>query len=240
MVWDFDLTLVDTRHRNLRVTRRIVETMTGRDPDELPALRSVEAYEPVLRRYRNWQDLYVERFGLDGGQLARAAELWTAFQSEDDTPPVTFAGLGSVLRALHHLPHGIVSLNARGHIERALHQADLLHFFELIVGYEEVDFHRQKPSPEGLLLCVERLTAFAPGAVFYVGDHESDVECAGLANSALSADGHGDVRIVSVAAAYGAADLTHWTLSADHVARGPEEILALARRYGEGGRDAAP
>lgn len=233
VVWDFDLTLADTRERNLAVTRRIVERVTGRPADDFPVLISLEAYAPAIRRHRNWQELYAGEFGLRPDELPEAARLWTEYQREEETPAVLFEGLPAALDSLRHLPHGIVSLNSRSQIQRVLRGAGLEGRFRVVIGYEEVRFHAQKPAPDGLLACVERLTGFAPGRVFYVGDHESDAECAAAANREMGRQGL-DVRVVFVAAAYGAGDPGSWSVRPDHTARSPRDVVRLAGRYAAG------
>ncbi len=41
IMWDFDGTIVDSRHRNLSVNRKIVERLTGRAWEDFKALTSI-------------------------------------------------------------------------------------------------------------------------------------------------------------------------------------------------------
>lgn len=227
VLWDFDNTLVDTRAKNLRVTRRIVEDLTGRPADGFPPLRSPEAYDETIARSRNWQDLYLREFGLPEEVMVRAGELWTEYQLVDPTPTPLFAGLAEAVRSLAHLPQGIVSMNSRVHIREILGAAGLLDHFRFVVGYEEVRLNAQKPAPDGLLLCLEALTAFAPGRVIYVGDHRTDVECAVRANEVLRGQGR-EVEVVAVAAAYGGAIDGGWDVTPRYRARTPADVVAIA------------
>ncbi len=70
------------------------------------------------------------------------------------------------------------SQNSRALIRRALAESDLDGFFHFVVGYEEVAHARQKPAPDGLLMCVEQLGVSGPASILFVGDHEGDMECA--------------------------------------------------------------
>lgn len=234
IIWDFDLTLADTRRRNLRVTRRILREISGRDPAAYRVLASVDLYDRTVRRYRNWQELYLQEFRVPEAELPRAGRLWTEYHLEDDEPPAIFAGVEGALRELAGLPQAIVSLNSRRTIERALARAGIDGYFDLVVGFEEVRFRAQKPAPDGLLHCLERLTGLAPGRAFYVGDHETDIECAARANQELGRKGI-EVEIVAVAAAYGAPDMSRWARQPDHAARTPQEVAVLARAYRDPG-----
>jgi phosphoglycolate phosphatase-like HAD superfamily hydrolase len=44
IIWDYDGTLVDTRHKNLNVTRNIIESIIEAGVKEFSALRSVGNY----------------------------------------------------------------------------------------------------------------------------------------------------------------------------------------------------
>ncbi|MEQ8762597.1 MAG: HAD-IA family hydrolase [Planctomycetota bacterium] len=69
----------------------------------------------------------------------------------------------------------IVSTKTRRRIEDVLERDELSAFFETVIGGEDVMTH--KPDPEGLLLCLDRLSV-APSATLYVGDSRIDAETA--------------------------------------------------------------
>ncbi|MEE8549721.1 MAG: hypothetical protein V3T08_00500, partial [Gemmatimonadota bacterium] len=79
VIWDFDNTLVDSREKNLAVTRRIVGRLFG-SWERFAFLRSLESYEAVLRRTTNWRDLYRTEFGLNEDEVDAASRLWTELQ----------------------------------------------------------------------------------------------------------------------------------------------------------------
>lgn len=229
IIWDFDGTLVDTRQRNYHVVRRIL-TEVGRPPDGIPALQSAEVYERVNRSYTNWRDLYIEEFGFTEDETDRVGRMWTRYQMEDDTPALVFEGVGTVLAALHFVPHGVVSMNGRHQIARSLREANLHERFRWIVGWEDVDIRRQKPEPDGLLDCLERLTGLAAGTVLYVGDHETDARCAQNARRALEERG-AEVRVITVAAAFtGYDEHTRWSPQPDFAALHPHDVIEVARK----------
>ena len=135
-----------------------------------------------------------------------------------------------MLGKLRDLPHGIVSMNSKGNIERSLGNASLLDRFESVIGYEEVSEARQKPAPDGLLMCIDQLTGMAPGHVAYVGDHQIDIECARNANEALTADDY-DIHVFSIGAAYGiGTESGAWPEEPDYTAQCPDDIASIVWR----------
>ncbi len=230
VIWDFDGTLVDTRRRNYNVVRRILAEVAGRRLEGIAALRSPDVYDQVNRSYANWRDLYTREFGFTEEDTDRVGRMWTRYQLEDDTPALVFDGIATVLAALRFVPHGVVSMNGRHQIARSLRDANLHEQFAWIVGWEDVDIRRQKPEPDALLDCIERLTGFAPGVVLYVGDHETDARCAANARRVLAERGRA-LSIVTVAAAFaGRPDVERWSIPPDHTALHPHDVITVARR----------
>lgn len=229
VIWDFDGTLVDSRRRNFHVVRRILSEVADRPLASYPALADWQTYDRVNRRYANWRDLYVREFGFSEDETDRIGRMWTRYQMEDDTAAPVFDGVATVLAALGFVPHGVVSMNGRHQIARSLREANLQDRFAHIVGWEDVDIRRQKPAPDGLLTCVETLTAFAPGVVFYLGDHETDMLCAINARAALEQNRKA-VEIVTVAVSFtGATEPDGWSHRPDYQARHPHDVIAIAR-----------
>ena len=230
VVWDFDGTLVDTRRKNMAVNRRIVCEATGRPPSDFPALRSFAAYEEALRRARNWRELYNSAFGLNGERMLAAASRWTSVQLEDRTPAPVYGGIAEALQQLSGLPQAIVSQNAKPIIEAILGQERLLGHFRTIIGYQEVELDRQKPAPDGLLACLDQLTAMAPGVALYIGDHETDVVTAANANQALATAGQ-RLRVLSIAALFdGGHNGAEWRQRAEHVAETPQDVVRIVEQ----------
>tara|TARA_B100001146_G_scaffold221695_1_gene232601 strand:+ start:1650 stop:2369 length:720 start_codon:yes stop_codon:yes gene_type:complete len=230
VIWDYDGTLVDTRAKNWRITRDIVRYFTDTDPDTIESLSSLDGYTVALHHYYDWRHLYMTEFGMSEETLSEAGRLWTEYQLSDDTVSPIYAGVESVLGKLRDLPHGIVSMNSKGNIERSLGNASLLDRFESVIGYEEVSEARQKPAPDGLLMCLDQLTGMAPGHVAYVGDHQIDIECARNANEALTADDY-DIHVFSIGAAYGiGTESGAWPEEPDYTTQCPDDIASIVRR----------
>jgi len=237
IIWDYDGTLVDSRHRHLGVNRRILERLSGRTWTEFPALASIEAYDAAVARCTNWRDFYEHEFGLREGDLAAAGRLWTEGQRTDPTPVLPFEGVPEAVEALGHLPQGIVSQNAREIIGSTLGRLGLAHRFHPVVGYAEVPLGRQKPAPDGLLQCLEEIGAEEPGTVFYVGDHPTDAMCVARAREELRERGRG-LEIWSIAVLYGGESTDEWPVPPDFTARRPEDVVEIADTVGRCGRNA--
>jgi len=228
IVWDFDNTLVDTRARNRSVTRRIVETVTGRLADEFQVLAEQRSYDSAIFQWQNWQDLYRIEFGLSRDQIRAAGRLWTDYQREDQTPTTWFEGIDSVIRGLEGWPQAIVSMNTQTNIRAALVVAGLEPLFSLVIGCHDVEYERQKPNADGLLHCVDALTQSDEGTVLYVGDHPVDAQCAANANEELERRG-GRLRVAAVGAAYGTeGPLEDWPVSPHFHAASPRDVLTIA------------
>lgn len=232
IIWDYDGTLVDTRHKNLNVTQKIIASTTKTDASEFPALQSLENYYLANRRTSNWRELYRQEFNLTEKQIDRAGRLWTAYQLNDDTEVVFYEGIEAVISDLAEFPHGIVSQNSSSSIAQHLEQKQMLPYFKYIVGYEEVDLKKQKPAPDGLLSCLEKLSALESGTVCYIGDHETDVLCVRAANRVLQ-EKSTRVKIFSIGACYDpVSDTANWDVRPDFEAHRVEEILDIVDHIG--------
>ena len=209
------------------MTRRIIERVTGRSADEFPALRSLDAYDDVIHHTQNWQTLYEVEFGLERELIQEAGGLWTGYQRTDPTPTPWFSGIVEVVRSLNHLPQAIVSMNTRDNIGDGLSRAGLANEFDLVIGCEEVQYHRQKPEPDGLLHCMEEFDVVDAATVIYVGDHPVDAECAARANAALLERG-ATARVLSIGALYGTAVRDGpWSIAPDYIAKTPSDVLKV-------------
>ena len=227
-IWDFDGTLVDTRQKNMNVNRQIVEAVTGQPWLRFSVLEGVAAYDEAQQRFANWREFYRRGIGLVEDEIDRAGAMWTELQLTDTTPAPFFDGIGAALDRLQGAAvHGIVSQNSRQNIEEMLEGEGLFHYFEHIVGYEEVGTQRQKPAPDGLLMCIERLTNSTAGTVLYVGDHETDVRCGRRANRAL-AERQIPQRVVTVGAFFDSVGSDgSWSVRPDYRASSPADVVTI-------------
>lgn len=237
IIWDYDGTLVDSRHRNLSVNRRIVESLAGRPWCEFPALQSVGAYDAAVARCTNWMDFYQREFGLRESDLSEAGRLWGLGQASDPTPVRPFDGVPDATHELRHLPQAIVSQNDREIITSTLAGLGLGERFHPVIGHREVRPGRQKPAPDGLMDCLERLGLDEPAWAFYVGDHPTDAICVAEARRALRATGR-EVTVRSIAVLYGGESTDGWPVQPDFTVNSPRQVveIALGARSAEPGK----
>jgi HAD superfamily hydrolase (TIGR01549 family) len=232
IIWDYDGTLVDTRHKNLNVTRNIIESIIEIPAEKFTALKSLENYSTANRQASNWRELYRQEFNLSEKQIDAAGRLWTAYQLDDDTEVAFYDGIQGVISDLATIPQGIVSQNSRRSITLKLEKCHLLPYFKYIVGYEEVDIKKQKPAPDGLLNCIEKLSARQSGYICYIGDHETDIQCVRAANHVLDKESI-DLKIISIGACYDPeTDTSAWNIQPDFEARRVEDILDIVDHIG--------
>ena len=231
VIWDYDGTLVDSRQKNLIVTRKIVSKILNEDPTEIPALSSLTNYHQAHIKATNWREFYKESFSLTEAQTDEAGRVWTEYQLNDKTSIPFIDGVKEVVIELGGWPQGIVSQNSRENINQYLEKKNLRSYFESIIGYEEVDLNKQKPNPDGLMMCIERLTDFKHGIVFYIGDHETDAQCALNANDVLS-ETNREIKIISIGAFYGFdVDTSDWNVLPDYQAKSTSDIKNIVESF---------
>jgi len=227
IIWDYDGTLVDTRLKNYNVTKKIIKDITGCDPNTYPALQSVEKY--ILANYisENWREMYRREFGMNEDQIDYAGKLWTPYQLKNRTPVPFFNGIPEVIQALKPFPQGIVSQNSKNGIIQQLQDHHLSEFFSCVIGYEEVSLNKQKPEPDGLLLCIEKLASSHSGYIVYIGDHETDMICAHKASQRIQNSKPG-LNLITIGAFYGFfADDSGWSYKPDFITKKPEDIIQV-------------
>ena len=222
VIWDYDGTLVDTRQKNLSVTREIVSEVLKKNYEDFPALLSLENYEKAHTRSVNWRDLYSHELQMDDVQTDFAGSLWTKYQLRNASKVNFYPGLPEIITCLgNSYRQAIVSLNSCANISNTLLQNGLQNYFTTIFGYEEVDFSKQKPDPDALLKCISHLDLIEKeGTIVYIGDHETDAHCVFNANQALSRK-----KIASIAAMYEKECTTQsWKYQPDHIASAVKDI----------------
>lgn len=230
IIWDYDGTLVDTRQKNLNVTRNIIEHMLKTDSSVFPALQNLENYTSATRKISNWREFYRQELSLSDRQIDEAGQMWTPYQLTDNTDAAIFEGIDTVIGNLADFPHGIVSQNSRSSITRNLRKLRMLPFFEHIVGYEEVELNKQKPEPDGLLSCLKKLSASGSGSVCYIGDHQTDVLCVRAANRLLQRNG-ARIEVFSIGACYeSGTDTSTWEVRPDCEAHRVQDIPKIVEK----------
>ena len=227
LFWDYDGTLVDTRQKNYQVTRNIIKEVTGSDPATFSLLRSFENYKKGIVTIKNWRDIYQNHFGFSPDQTDRVGNLWAEFQMKDQTSANLFEGITEVVRTYQDLPQVIISQNASDGIRGVLEDNDLTDCFNMIIGYEEVDIRKQKPEPDGFLICLEKLSLTNDFTIYYVGDHEADVLFVQKTKKVLESM-QVSTRLVSIGAFYGNdQNISQWTLKPDYSVKNPFHIVEI-------------
>jgi HAD superfamily hydrolase (TIGR01549 family) len=224
IIWDYDGTLVDTRQKNLNVTRNIIESLLKTESSAFTALQTLENYTCATRKISNWREFYRQELNLSDQQIDEAGRMWTPYQLMDHTDATIFEGIDTVIGNLTDFPHGIVSQNSKTSITRNLKKLRMLPFFNHIVGYEEVELKQQKPEPDGLLSCLKKLSISDSGNVCYIGDHQTDVLCVRAANRVLQQNG-ARINVFSIGACYeSGTDTSTWDVRPDYEAHRVQDI----------------
>ena len=149
------------------------------------------------------------------------------YQLNDSTQVNILAGIREGMNSIETIPQGIVSQNSKSNIERQLKSDGLIKYFSHISGYEEVALDRQKPEPDGLISCIKDLTDSEDGTIFYIGDHETDIQCAARANQILA-----DLEVLSIGVLYGTGiDNVKWNTQPDFEANSVQELFDIIIKH---------
>ena len=234
--WDFDGTLVDTRMKNLQVTLMILKSVSDQKIDHIPVLQSIEFYDKALRYTLNWRTFYREELGMSEEQIAQAGQLWTEFQLKDKTPTPIFEGISSVIEKFGDIPQGIISQNSRRAIYNALEGAGISHYFDVIVGYEEVGLNLQKPAPQGMIIGLDKIVLEPDSLILFIGDHETDVLFVKNANKVLQ-ERDKIFKVLCIGALYGYdKELEKWRYRPDYSAYTVRELISIMEKIDNAGR----
>ena len=229
ILWDYDGTLVNSVPKNIDITKQILSEVAPRLTGEnLPHyLKSEDSYHIANHQSKNWQDLYVNYYGMTETEMLEAGTMWSAYQLKNKTPVVLFSEIEQTINQIQ-LPQGICSQNSSENIHRVLEQHDLNLKFQAIVGYDDIPSNSQKPIPFGGLKCMEQLFGnTANKTIFYIGDHEGDVEFARNIEKELS----GKSTVIAITATYSGADTTSWTYKPDFEIEAPSDLLKIINSY---------
>ncbi|EHW0694342.1 HAD family hydrolase [Vibrio parahaemolyticus] len=230
ILWDYDGTLVNSVPKNIDITKNILSIvaphLTG---DNLPKyLWSEESYHVANHEARNWQELYLEYYGMSHSEMTLAGSLWSEHQERNQTPVEVFEGINSVLSKYSQIPHGICSQNSQLNIRNVLEQNGLNEYFLAIVGYDDVSNSYQKPHPFGGLKCVESIVENKGSKrLIYIGDHEADVEFARNLEASLN-DGS---KVISIAVGYSHSQPENWSVQPDHFAKNVSDLTSIIAMY---------
>ena len=169
IIFDFDYTLADSSRGVFSCNNYALAKLGFPETTYDASCRTIglsiqETYSALTGRHADEGEAFVSLFIEQAEKVM--AEMSTIFE---ETP-------GTILRLKElGLRLGIVSTKFRYRIETILKREDLLDPFSVIVGGEDVSFH--KPNPESLLKVMRSLDATPENAI-YVGDSVVDAKTA--------------------------------------------------------------
>jgi phosphoglycolate phosphatase-like HAD superfamily hydrolase len=225
ILWDYDGTLVNSVPKNIDITKQILTDIVPRlSGENLPIhLKSEEEYHIANHKAKNWQDLYVNYYGLTEIETQLAGSLWTKYQLKNLTPVELFPEIKQAINQLN-MPHGICSQNSAENIRQLLAKNELLEKFHAIVGYDDIPNNKQKPLAFGGIKCINKIfKAPTNKTILYIGDHEGDVEFARNIASELNQNN----TIISVIVTYSGANTETWTFKPDFEIAFPSQLLKI-------------
>lgn len=225
VIWDYDGTLVDSTKKNMEVTKQIFNAITPRLAGlNLPSiLKSEEEYQKANHAAKNWQDLYLNYYGLTEKETVEAGKLWTEFQLKNNTPVELFPHVSTAVDQIK-CPQGICSQNSERNIKKLLSTHELQDKFTAIVGYDDIPDNAQKPLPDSGIICLERIFEVLENKVImFIGDHQSDVRFARNVATKINKTN----RIIAAAVNYSGADINSWIDKPDIVVSNPLELVEL-------------
>lgn len=227
VIWDYDGTLVNSVPKNIDITKQILASVAPRlTGDNLPRyLKNEQDYHFANHKSKNWQDLYLNYYGLTATETIDAGKLWTQYQLTNTTPVNLFSEISETINLLN-LPQGICSQNSAENIKQVLIANNLLHKFKAIVGYDDIPHNAQKPSPVSGITCLKRFfSKIENKTIIYVGDHEGDVKFARNIEYEVGKNN----KVISVAVTYSGADINSWTHKPDHIIETPKELVKIIK-----------
>lgn len=229
ILWDYDGTLVNSVPKNIDITKQILSKVAPRLTGEnLPHyLENEDLYHIANHKSKNWQDLYVNYYEMSKSEMLEAGTLWTEYQLKNTTPVELFYGIKQTINQIL-IPQGICSQNSAKNINRVLEQNSLAHKFQAIIGYDDIPSNAQKPNPLSGIKCLEQIFKNIPfKTIFYIGDHEGDVEFARNINKELN----GQSKVVAIAAKYSGADTKLWDYKPDFEIGTPFDLIEIINNY---------
>lgn len=229
ILWDYDGTLVNSVPKNMDITKQILSVVAPRLTGlKLPKYLKTETdYHKANHQSKNWQDLYVNYYGMTESEMLTAGALWTKFQLKCSTPVKLFSEIKETIDQIF-LPQGICSQNSSENINQELEKHDLSHKFHTIIGYDDIPSNKQKPSSFSGIKCLNQMfESTLNKTIIYIGDHEGDVEFARNLEKELQHK----TKVISIVAKYSGADTSSWTYKPDLELESPTDLLKIIKNY---------
>ncbi len=229
ILWDYDGTLVNSVPKNIDITKQILSVVAPRlTGDNLPSfLKSEKEYHNANHQSKNWQDLYVNYYGLTEKEMLKAGSLWTEYQLKNTSPVELFKEIKQTIIDIS-LPQGICSQNSSENINRELEKNNILQKFHSVIGYDDIPSCSQKPNPYSGIKCLEQIFGVTVDkTIIYVGDHEGDVEFARNLKMELKENN----RVISIVAKYSGANTNLWIFKPDFEIETPSDLIEIINNY---------
>jgi len=230
ILWDYDGTLVNSVPKNIDITKKILSIVAPHlTENNLPIyLQSESAYHEANHSAKNWQELYQKFYGLTENETLVAGNLWTEHQVNNSTPVELYSGIKYVIEYLSSLPHGICSQNSSLNIWKVIKEANIHHAFKSVIGYTDVANNAQKPCADSGIKCLSEIfDDISNKTVFYIGDHEADVQFARNLDEKLGSNS----TVLSVAVTYSGSTPENWHHQPDYMLNHPENLLEICNLY---------
>lgn len=229
ILWDYDGTLVNSVPKNIDITKQILLEVAPRlTGEQLPHyLKNEASYHIANHQSKNWQDLYVNYYGMSEIEMLEAGKLWTKYQLKNTTPVELFPEIKQTINQIN-LPQGICSQNSSENIYRVLENNNLKGKFNAVIGYDDIPINAQKPNPYGGLKCLEQMfESNTNKIIIYIGDHEVDVEFSRNVEMELCENS----KVISVVVTYSEAHTKLWTYKPDYEIDKPTDLLEIIENY---------
>jgi len=170
IIFDFDYTLADSSIGAINCIRYALTMLNHEIPNENKIRKTIGL---------SLNDTYTDLTGKIDKTLAQEFSKYFIEKADQIMASHTtlFPDTASTIRKLHERKYrlGIFSTKFRCRIIEILKRENLDSCFEIIIGGEDVKFH--KPDPEGLFTIMSHLNA-TPQDILYVGDSIVDAKTA--------------------------------------------------------------
>lgn len=229
ILWDYDGTLVNSYKKNFAVTKEVLFHVNPgiKEQGLPPTMQSLAKYQEANYKAKDWRDLYSRFFDLSSEQINEAEPLWSKYQAACDVQVEMLDGLPEIIKNLGFLPHGICSQNCSIVIRSLLAHYGLSSYFKSIIGYRDIPSTKHKPNPGGFIKCLEKIgISRKEQTIFYIGDHEQDIQFAKNAEIALKNNGQ-NIAVSSIAVCYTGNNSKNWSIQPDYIAYTVQDIKAI-------------
>src|SRR3989344_4209640 len=165
VIFDYDGVLVDSRNIGLASYKAIAE--------HFGAAGYLSLKEFQVDQKRRYKQILHEWGATTPEKIKLAESIYKTVHEKHHHSIESIPGIKNILEQLSKkYTIALVSGTYRAIIDAGLKKNNLHHYFQHIIGADDVS--EGKPSPEGMLLCLKKLN-IAPDEALYVGDMIIDI-----------------------------------------------------------------